>query len=92
MITTHKVAARPTQERHTERAYNIHDIPPKTSLVAERRLLFVDAAINTATEMLDKAAIDSTVNVANFTVKVNLDPGHKYPPSLLRIGLMPSVL
>src|SRR5918996_59029 len=54
VVAADEVAAGPPQDRNRQGSHGLQDVPPEAALVAQRRALLIDAAVDAATEVLDE--------------------------------------
>src|SRR5215208_3608605 len=80
VVSADEVPTGPAQDRYPQVFRCFENVVPVASSVAERRILVEDATVDTATQVLDKAAENLAVQPADPAVEVELDLGH---PSLL---------
>ena len=79
VVAADEVAAGPAQDRHPQVAGGLQDILAEPVLVAQRRTFLIDAAVDTASQVLDEVAIDVAVHLADAAVEVDLDGRHVSP-------------
>src|SRR5215208_1228741 len=80
VVSADEVPTGPAQDRYPQVFRCFENVVPVASFVAQRRILVEDATVDTATQVLDKAAENLAVQPADPAVEVELDLGH---PSLL---------
>jgi hypothetical protein len=79
VVAADEVAARPPQDRNAQRPGGVEDVAPEAALVAERRALVVDAAVDAAAQVLDELPEDARVHGAQTPRQVDADAIHRAP-------------
>src|SRR5215204_1337192 len=80
VVAAHEVPTGPAQNRYPQVFRGFENVTPVASFVAQGRVLVEDAAVDTTTKVLDEPPEDPSVQPADPTVEVELNPCH---PSLL---------
>src|SRR4029453_13882438 len=76
VIAADEVAAGPAQDGDAQRPHRIQHVAPEPSLVAERRALLEDAAVDAAADMVEEVSKDSPVHRADLPIQVDSNRGH----------------
>src|SRR5215204_289841 len=100
VVTANEVSAGPTQDRYPQAPRGLEHIPAVAPVVAKGRALVEDASIDAAAEVLDKAPEYPSVQLADPSVRVDLDPGQPlllsrvckevYGPLCKLVGTLPA--
>ncbi len=75
IVVRGEVAAGPAQEGDIELTDRLEDVLAEAIGIREWRLLFEDAAIDAAAEVLDEVAVEHGIDVADDTLGIDLDAG-----------------
>jgi hypothetical protein len=76
VVVADEVAARPAQHAHPQVAQQAQHVRKEAAVVAQRRSLLVEAAVDAAAEVLDEAAEDVAVDLPENAAGVDGDSGH----------------
>jgi hypothetical protein len=76
MVAADEIAAGPAQDGYAQRPHRVEHVAPEPSLVAERRSLLEDAAVDAAADVLDEVSKDPPVHRADRPIQVDSNRGH----------------
>jgi hypothetical protein len=77
VVVADEVAAPSPEHADAERPQEVEDVAAEASLVGQERAFLVDAAVGTATEMLDEAAEDVRAQRTEGAAAIDRDPVHR---------------